>query len=215
MFKSAAENKINKANGTLDASVLVEQQGDFLYRFAMFRVRDESVAEDLVQETFLAALQGIDKFSGKSSERTWLTGILKHKIIDHFRKMNRYVSIDSNNDDSADENFFQTDGHWQSEQAPTEWNASPSALVENKEFWQILNRGLSSLPPRIAAAFTLREIDGLSSEEVCRVLDISPNNLWVMLHRARTQLRRDMEINFFNSKKKAIQHSRNSELMAA
>jgi RNA polymerase sigma-70 factor (ECF subfamily) len=202
MFKSSVENKINEANKTFDPSVLVEQHGDFLYRYAMFRVRDEFVAEDLVQETLLAALQGMDKFSGKSSERTWLTGILKHKIIDHFRKASREVSFDSNDDDSTDENFFQTNGHWQSEQAPTDWNMSPSVLVENKEFWQILSQCLSTLPSRTAAAFTLREIEGLSSEEVCRVLDISSNNLWVMLHRARTQLRHDMEVKFFNPKKK-------------
>jgi RNA polymerase sigma-70 factor (ECF subfamily) len=207
MVKSMVENEINNVNtalsdDTFDPSVLVEKHGDFLYRFAMFRVRDEFVAEDLVQETLLAALQSLDKFSHKSSERTWLTGILKHKIIDHFRKMNRYVSIDSNDDDSTDENFFREDGHWQSEQAPTDWNASPSALVENKEFWEILNQCLASLPPRTAAAFTLREIEGLSSDEVCSVLDISPNNLWVMLHRARTQLRHDMEVKFFNPKKK-------------
>jgi RNA polymerase sigma-70 factor (ECF subfamily) len=191
----------------------LERHGDYLYRFAMFRVRDESVAEDLVQETLLAALESIDRFSGKSSERTWLVAILKHKIIDHFRKSNRETVYDFS--ESTDEDFFQPNGYWKPEQVSATWNDNPSALVENKEFWKIVERCLSALPSRIAAAFTLREIDGLSSEEVCRVLEISPNNLWVMLHRARTQLRREMEINFFNPKKIRIQYAVASELMAA
>lgn len=191
----------------------LENYGDYLYRFAMFRVRDESLAEDLVQETLLAALESIDRFSHKSSERTWLVAILKHKIIDHYRKMSREELVDFGG--STDKHYFQSNGSWKLEQISAVWSDSPSALVESKDFWKVVEKCLFSLPCRIAAAFTLREIEGLSTEEICRTLDISPNNLWVMLHRARTQLRREIEINFFNSKSNTIENPIASELMAA
>lgn len=176
-----------------DTADLVERHGNFLYRYAMMRVRDEFTAEDLVQETLLAALKSLDKFSRKSSERTWLTSILKNKIVDYFRKSKREELFDF----SGDEEFFLSDGHWKTEYAPTMWNANPDKVVESQEFWQIVNRCLAMLPKRTAAAFTLREIEGLSSDEVCQVLDISPNNLWTMLHRARLQLRYEIQTNFF------------------
>jgi RNA polymerase sigma-70 factor (ECF subfamily) len=102
---------------------------------------------------------------------------------------------------ASDDDLFRKSGewidHWTQEGAPKEWKGDPSQLVEQKEFWEIFTRCLAQLPPRLAKAFTLREIDDLSSEEICEILNISPNNLWVMLHRARALLRRSLEVNWF------------------
>jgi len=192
-----------------DPSVWVDQYGDYLYKYAMFRLRDSSAAEDIVQETLLAALQAYEKFAGRGSEKTWLTGILKHKVIDHFRRTSKEskVELDEGKELEHPEMFMQTGewvGHWaailepdKGHIAPTEWNTSPAALLEKNEFWMVFESCLSPLPERIASAFTLREIEGLTSEEICDVLSISVNNLWVMLHRARTHLRYCIELNWF------------------
>ncbi|MDZ7344802.1 MAG: sigma-70 family RNA polymerase sigma factor [candidate division KSB1 bacterium] len=179
----------------------VDEHGDYLYGFALLRLRNRELAEEMVQETFLAALKARQNFARQSSERTWLVGILKHKIIDHFRRASRERPVADFDGASSDDDLFHPSGawidHWTQEGAPKEWAEDPSRLVEQKEFWEIFNRCLTQLPPRLAEAFTLREIDGFSSEEVCRILNISANNLWVMLHRARAMLRRRLEVNWF------------------
>ncbi len=192
-----------------DPGVWVEEYGDYLYRYAMFRLRDPAVAEDVVQETLLAALQSYSKFGGRGSERTWLIGILKHKVADYFRRLSREAPIGEmeGEDFEHQELFMQTGdwvGHWvsaaepeKSHLGPIEWRANPEDLLQQSEFWEVFNRCLSPLPPRIASAFTMREVDGLSSDEICEILDIRMNNLWVMLYRARTHLRRCIEMNWF------------------
>jgi RNA polymerase sigma-70 factor (ECF subfamily) len=185
-----------------DPSAWVDQHGDALFRYAIMRVRDASVAEDMVQETLLAALQAYHSYVGRGSERTWLIGILKHKIIDYFRRYSRQAAAGQVEEEYFDHTeFFRTGewaGHWKTEYAPGEWQASPAELLEQSEFWEVLNRCMTPLSPRIASAFTLREVDGLSSEEICKVLQISATNLWVMLHRARLHLQHCLEINWFN-----------------
>ncbi len=179
----------------------VDAHGDYLFGFALLRVRNRDLAEELVQETFLAALKSYKNFAQQSSERTWLVGILKHKIVDHFRRASRERPVADFEVSADDDEAFRKSGewadHWTAEAGPKEWSADPSQLVEQKEFWDIFNRCLSQLPPRLAEAFALREIDGLSSEEVCAVLNVTPNNLWVMLHRARALLRRGLEASWF------------------
>lgn len=180
----------------------VDQYGDYLFRYAQFRVRDEAVAEDLVQETLLAALQAHNKFEGRGSERTWLTGILKHKIIDHFRKIAKQTQFDGvEGEEFEHDELFRQEGEWKGhfipDNSPIEWGTNPAAMLEQSEFWETFQKCLSPLPPRIANAFTMREVDGISSEEICQMLEISANNLWVMLHRARAQLRRCIEVNWF------------------
>lgn len=202
MLTGLLENNTGKTASTqmrqaFEPSDLMEKYADYLFRFALLRVRDESIAEDLVQETLLAAIKNMSGFINKSSERTWLTAILKNKIKDYFRKMSHEQPLDF----SENEDFFEADGCWKNEHRPSDWKANPADIVENQEFWQIINHSLSLLPKRTAAAFILREIEGLSCNEICQTLDISANNLWVMLHRARLQLRREIEINFFNSAK--------------
>jgi RNA polymerase sigma-70 factor, ECF subfamily len=188
-----------------DPSAWLDEHGDYLYRYAILRLRDATLAEDAVQETLLAALQSRHAYAGRSAERTWLTGILKHKIIDHFRKIGRHTQISQPNEDAFehDELFRQEGewvGHWEAERAPIEWHASPEDLLEQSEFFDVLTRCLSPLPERTRGAFTLREVEGLSSEEICEVLEISVNNLWVMLYRARMHLRRCLELNWFQQR---------------
>ena len=186
-----------------DPSVWLDQHGDYLYKYAHFRLRDASAAEDAVQETFLAAIKAYSKFEGRGSERTWLVGILKHKITDHFRKSIREAPIGETESEDGPEHaefFTRTDGwdrHWNNDYAPTEWHSTPEQLVEQTDFWKVFNDCLSPLPARTASVFTLREVDGLTSEEVCELLQISANNLWVILHRARLHLRNCLERNWF------------------
>ncbi len=184
------------------AAVWLDQHGDYLFKYAMFRLRDSAAAEDCVQETFLAAIKAYQKFEGRGSERTWLVGILKHKVTDHFRRMSREAPIGQDEDEALDhaEFFTRTDGwdeHWNNEYAPTEWNATPAQLLEQTDFWRVFSDCLTPLPQRTASAFTMREVDGLTSEEICQILGISVNNLWVMLHRARLHLRNCLEKNWF------------------
>jgi RNA polymerase sigma-70 factor (ECF subfamily) len=180
----------------------VDLHGDYLYGYAMRRLRDADLVEELVQETFLAALQSRQKFAGQSSERTWLIGILKHKIVDRFRKSSREVPLDdaellANEHDSMFRQTGEWVGHWTSDAAPKDWGHDPRAAMEKKEFWNTLDRCLGELPPRLAQVFILREVEELSTEEICQTLNISANNLWVMLHRARTQLRQSLEAGYF------------------
>jgi RNA polymerase sigma-70 factor (ECF subfamily) len=180
----------------------LDEHGDYLFKYASFRLRDDTAAEDAVQETFLAALRAYEKFEGRGSERTWLVGILKHKIIDHFRKLEREAPIGEEVDEGPEhrEFFERTDqwaGHWNADRAPSDWHSTPAELIERADFWNVFNDCLSPLPHRTVSAFTLREVDGLKSEEICEILSISANNLWVMLHRARLHLRNCLEVNWF------------------
>lgn len=184
-----------------DPEKWVEEHGDYLFRCALLRVRDRVIAEDLVQETLLAALQARERFSGDSSERSWMIGILKHKIIDRFRKdIREHPAEDPEGmtDIFADDDTFDKDGHWRLDQtAPMDWPDHPGAVLERKQFWESLRRCVSKLPQNMAQVFTLRELDELESDAICAMLHISSSNLWVLLHRARKQLRLCLEVNFF------------------
>jgi len=188
-------------NHTLDPEAWVDEHGDALFRYALFRIQDAQVAEDLVQETFLAAIRGKDSFAGRSSVKTWLFGILKHKIIDHIRKIGR-ERPEENIETIADlaNKDFDDQGGWKYQ--PSEWTTNPSLLFQQQEFWQILQTCLSELPPRLNQAFTLRELDGLSTEEVRKILGVTPTNGGVMLHRARMRLRECLELRWFGEEKR-------------
>jgi RNA polymerase sigma-70 factor (ECF subfamily) len=194
-----AINEIVNEAGPADPSEWVDRYGDFLFRYAMIRIRDRSRAEDLVQETFLAALKGRHSFSGKSAERTWLVGILKHKILDYFRSQSREVSLHGEDfTDPPGDDPFNAVGHWEGEAGPTEWGGNPADLFRQKEFLEQLTNCLSGLPPAHAAVFTLREIEGAGTKEICKELNVSETNLWVILHRARMQLRKCLETRWFH-----------------
>ena len=180
-----------------DPESWVDEHGDALFRYALFRIQDGQVAEDLVQETFLAALRAKDSFAGRSSVRTWLFGILKHKIIDHIRKVSRErPAEDIEKIASFTGETFDERGGWNSR--PAEWSTDPSLLFQQREFWDILQHCLSQLPQRLQQAFTLRELDGFSAEEVRKILKVSATNGGVMLHRARLRLRGCLETNWFD-----------------
>jgi RNA polymerase sigma-70 factor (ECF subfamily) len=184
-----------------DPSTWVDEHGDALFRFALLRVKDPGVAEDLVQETFLSALKGIDRFKGGSTLRTWLIGILKHKVIDHFRKNRPEVlSSDlSTLDNETEAERLERAG--QREQKPPglgRWEGDPSNLFENKEFWGVFVGCLDALPETHRRAFALREIDGIGGDEICKILGITSTNLWVILHRARGKLRSCLQANWFS-----------------
>lgn len=190
--------------GLADPDRWVELYGDYLFRYAVLRLRDASKAEDAIQETFLAALKGGKSFAGLSAEKSWLVGILKNKISDYFRKASRETSFtdmefysDQESDPYVAEGLFK--GSWIHERSPREWT-NPGASLDNEAFWQTYRDCSNKLPKNISTVFALREIDGLASKEICAMLNISEGNLWVMLHRARMSLRRCMEINWFGKK---------------
>lgn len=191
-----AENK-----KSFDPTVWVDLYGDFLFAFAFSRVRDESQAEDIVQETLLAAIQSFDSYSGESAERTWLTGILKHKIIDFFRRNSKHIDLTIEESDLSSYQYLFADetwkDHWTEETTPVEWRSTPEQALQKVEFCNVLENCLGELPERIANAFTLHEMDGLDGTEICDILHVSKDNYWVMLHRARTHLRRCLEYDWF------------------
>ncbi len=179
--------------------------GDVLYRYALGRVQEADAAEELVQETFLAALRARARFAGRSSERTWLVGILRHKIVDHLRRRGRERPAPDRDalpaagpSDEAWDKRFDARGKWRV--PPGRWGEDPSALLERAEFWETFRRCLSGLPPRLGQAFTLREMDEMSSDEVRGVLNVSAANRWVLPHRARTRLCRCLESKWFGAK---------------
>lgn len=176
----------------------VDAHGDALYRYALIRLRNENQAEELVQETFLAALQARERFTRGSSVRTWLIGILKHKILDLFRRQAREAPFDTAqpvHDDYAElvEDSFADDGHWNLR--PADWG-DPQAALEQGQFWSMLQYCLDRLPQRLSRLFVLREIMEEGTENICKELAITPTNLWTMLYRARLGLRQCLDRNW-------------------
>ena len=186
---------------SLDPTDWLDRHGDYLYRYALIRVRDTAAAEDLLQETLLAAMGSYQANEGRSSERTWLVGIMRHKVVDYFRRLARTPEFHLSLEEENDLDWFETEGpwrgHWREDQAPVNWPVDAVKVLESREFWEIVNRCLKRLSPKMAVAFTLREIDGLSSEEICEILNLTPNNLWVILHRSRAKLRHYLEAEWF------------------
>jgi RNA polymerase sigma-70 factor (TIGR02943 family) len=179
----------------------VEEHGDYLFKYALSCLRDPAKAEDLVQETFLAALKGAKDFQGRSSEKSWLVGILKNKICDSFRKASRetsFTDLEFYSDEEGDR--FIPDGPfkdgWIHELGPQEWS-NPGANLDSEAFWQTYRDCSNKLPKNVSTVFNLREVDGVETREICAMLNITENNLWVMLYRARMALRRCLELNWF------------------
>lgn len=187
--------------GSLDPERWLGEHGDYLYNLAYLRLRDTSAAEDVVQDTFLAALRARERFEGRSSERTWLVAILRSKIIDHLRRRFRDAlpTPEETTPDEALDGFTHEGvwvGHWAPGWRPVDWGDDPSQLLERREFWEVLGQCLAKLPPRMSAVFVLHEIEGVASDEICKDLGVTASNLWVLLHRARHQLRLCLEKNW-------------------
>jgi len=186
---------------TLSPDEWVHQHGDYLFRQALIRTDRPELAEDLVQETFLAAWKSAPRFAGRASERTWLLSILRHKIADHYRRHERdFETIDTEELARLEEQQFRQGGlgggSWQSPVAPRKWTGIEPSL-EQAEFWKVLHECTQKLPASTARVFLLREVDEWSTDAICRELQIKPQNLFVMLHRARLALRRCLELNWF------------------
>jgi RNA polymerase sigma-70 factor (TIGR02943 family) len=173
----------------------VDEYGDRLYSFAMVRLRDPDTCEDLVQDTFISAYKAWQTFEGRSSGYTWLVKILKNKIVDHVRKVKRHNEVPY--DEGEDSSLF---NGWDLWATPfKDWGAAPEAHLSKREFYVQFQKCLEQLPDKYREAFILRTIDDLDAEEVCSVLNISQNNLWVVLHRARLRLRSCLEKNWFGA----------------
>jgi RNA polymerase sigma-70 factor (TIGR02943 family) len=171
---------------SVDPRTWFERHGDYLYRFAVARVRRADLAEDLVQETLLAAWKARAEFNGQSTERTWLTAILKRKAIDSLRRRVREQTHLATTDRFADD-LFDRRGEWKT--SPGRWDRGDSVETVNRdEFWATLHACLDKLPERLHDVFVLRYMDEVAGDEVCRELGLTPSNLYVMLHRARLRM---------------------------
>lgn len=175
----------------------VQAHADALYRFAMDRVGRHDVAEDLVQETLLAGFESRGRFRGQSQQRTWLIGILRHKVLDYFRRCSTMREQTIGGDQAPGdplEALFDDRGRWR--QPPAAW--LPEQAAENREFWAVFERCLGRLSLRARSVFVLRVLDDRDAMEVCKELGISPTNFWVAMHRARAALRACLERTWFS-----------------
>ncbi|WGS87648.1 sigma-70 family RNA polymerase sigma factor [Methylomonas sp. UP202] len=196
MLLSAEMNPPDQLN-----EVLLAEHRQVLFRYALLQLKDNELADDAVQETLLAAWQSSANFQGKAGLRTWLIGILKHKIADHWRRSAREITAsdfdqhDELSGENYEDDFFTENGRWISK--PAAWN-DPEAALKQQEFWTIYETCQNNLPPKMAQVFMLRELVGLEAEEVCQETGISDANYWVTMHRARLRLRECLEIRWFN-----------------
>lgn len=184
-----------------DVTEWLTEFGDPLFRYALKRVGQRDLAEDLVQDTFVAALRSADGFQGRSKILTWLIGILRHKIADHMRKLARERDAKQRTDESHAGIFH--NGNWRVEVKP--WpsgSADPVASMVNQEFWQVLETCRAKLPDKLAAVFHMRDLEELPMAEICETLEISTSNLSVRLHRARVLLRECLDQNWFAARRK-------------
>ena len=169
------------------------EYGDALFAYAMIRVSDRTIAEDLVQETFLAAIKSVEQFRGASSPRTWLTAILRNKVVDHFRSTNREKQLTDRVAEEIPEALVGR--HFDRKY----WGPSPDSALADIEFWQVFEFCRQRLPTHLLRAFVMREMHDMDTNKVCEVLDVKPSNLAVRVHRARTLLRKCLEDNWFVS----------------
>ena len=189
----------SEAAESMNPATWLEEHGDYLYGYAMKRVRDGHAAEELVQEALLTALERQETFEGRSTVRTWLVGILKYKVLQYYRSESR-GSGDVGDDLSGDfvESQFTKMGKWK--KGPANWGQRPEAVPEAAEFREILEDCLFKLPDRTAEAFLLCEQQKLNGEKLSRVLEASVSQVYVILHRARAALRKCLELNWFGGK---------------
>jgi len=179
----------------LNPNEWIDKYVDYLFNYAIVRVNDYDLAKDLVQETFFAGLKSAKNFEGKASERTWLVSILKRKVVDHYRKIN---SIKGQAEVKM--NFYEdgeNEGYWIEECVPQSWDNETEKAIENEELKNQLEHCINQLPEKYAMVFRMKTIQEFDTDDICKELDITASNLWVMIHRARTQLRKCMEDNWF------------------
>jgi RNA polymerase sigma-70 factor (TIGR02943 family) len=194
------KNQITQLEKTiLNPQLWVKNYADYLYNYAITRLNDEELARDLVQETFLAALEKTAKFEGRSSERTWLIAILKNKVIDVYRKKSSGLgnSFEKTLSDTDQIEFFdRQDGHWKVGYQPKAFGLEEYDLLGKKELSHILQKCLKKLPGLWLAVFTLKHMDDLASETICSELNVTDSNFWVIMHRTKVNLRACLQKNW-------------------
>ncbi|WP_428328309.1 sigma-70 family RNA polymerase sigma factor [Mucilaginibacter sp.] len=184
-------------NHKLNPHDWVAAHADYLYSFAITRINDEEQARDLVQDTFLAALEKITNFEGKSAERTWLTAILKNKIIDVYRKKSSGLkNIEVKDAEQEQQDFFEDDGHWKPEHGPKEIGIEDKDHLVNKEFEQIMQMCMQKLPSLWMAVFTMKHIEEQATDFICTELKVTASNFWVIIHRTKLNLRTCLQKNW-------------------
>jgi RNA polymerase sigma-70 factor (ECF subfamily) len=173
----------------------LDRYGDYMYRYVIARVNNEAIAEDIVQEALVSAIQSYKRFRGRSSIKTWLIAILKRKIVDYYRRSGSYQHTDDiESVANRVDGLFDDTGHWRA--IPNTWTLDPGEAYQQKEFMDILYKCLANMPKRLADIFMLREFEELSTDMICDQMNISESNSWVMLYRARMQLRVCLEDNW-------------------
>ncbi len=177
----------------------VGRYADYLFAYACLRIDDKELAKDLVQETFLGALERVEKFNGLCSEKTWLTAILKNKIFDVYRKKSsvrntQSVSIATNPE--SDELFDFDSGHWNDQHYPAGFAIEQPVAFQDKEFQGILQSCMRKFPPLWMSVFTMKHIDQESTETICTELKLTPSNFWVIMHRSKVHLRSCLQKNW-------------------
>ncbi|MDB9928349.1 sigma-70 family RNA polymerase sigma factor [Flavobacteriaceae bacterium] len=182
---------------TLDPAKWIDNYSDYLFRYTIIRINDHEISKDLVQETFFSGLKSAKNFEGKATERTWLISILKRKIIDHYRKKNS-----KKGQAEVRMNFYndgENEGDWIEERVPQSWDSEVEKKIENKELQHQIDLCVDKLPKKYAMVFRMKTIQEVDTEVICKELGISSSNLWVIIHRARMQLRKCLEDNWFNN----------------
>ena len=185
-------------NDKLNPHKWVQAHADYLYAYSRARINDEEQARDLVQETFLAALEKVKTFEGRSSERTWLTAILRNKIIDTYRKKSsRPVDIELKQAEDEQADFFNAeDGHWNSGPSPKPFGIDNYDPLASKEFNSILMKCMQKLPPLWLSVFTMKHMDDETTDTICGELKLTSSNFWVIIHRAKLNLRACLQKNW-------------------
>ncbi|OYX24887.1 MAG: RNA polymerase subunit sigma-70 [Flavobacteriales bacterium 32-35-8] len=178
----------------INPSKWIDLYSDYLFNYTITRINDRDMAQDLVQDTFLAGLKSMKNFKGEASERTWLISILKRKIIDHYRKINSNkgkaeVRITYSDDES--------EGDWLEERVADPFDKTAEDLMQNSELGDAIFECLSKLPEKQAQVFRMKTIEGYETEDICKELNINASNLWVIIHRARTAMASCLEENWF------------------
>jgi len=176
----------------------VDSYSDQLFRYALSRVSDREKAEDLVQDTFVAALKAKDNFKGNSTEKTWLYSILRNKIIDTYRSKhkNDFVHLDQSDNTEIEDLFFTKNNRWNANKQPSDWDRNAQDEMITEEFYHALQNCTDKLPVKQADAFRMKFLEDLPSDEICKVLDISSSNYWVIIHRAKLVLRDCLDKNW-------------------
>jgi RNA polymerase sigma-70 factor (ECF subfamily) len=193
---NSIQNKI-----TLNPSTWVDDHADYLYAFAIERINDRNTTEDLIQDTFLSALQAIEKFQQKSTVRTWLTSILKNKIYDHYKKTKKN-ELNLVSEVEFTDSYFKPGGYgkvWINK-IEEQWDFD-SAEENSTKFRKMLHNCIDQLSSFQQSVFKLKNLEGMDAQEICKVLDLSESNYWVITHRSKVKLKKCVEINWFNKVK--------------